>query len=80
MSAKTKKVSIPAKKNMDDWVEDKKKTARSKTKGVAGKQKRLTLDLPESVHKAIKRKAVDEGTTMVDLLRALLKKHFTIKK
>jgi predicted DNA binding CopG/RHH family protein len=77
MSAQTKKVSIPAKRRtVDDWVEG----ARSKTKGGAGKLKRLTLDLPEAVHKAIKRRAVDEGTTMVELLRTLLEKHFGTKK
>ena len=75
MSAKTKKVSIPAKRKVDDWVGGEKKT-----RGVAGKLKRLTLDVPEAVHKAIKRKAVDEGTSMVELLRALLEKHFGKKK
>jgi len=88
MSAQAKKkVSIPAKhRKVDDWVEGKKKTSpehSTRTKGVAGtpgKLKRLTLDLPESVHKAIKRKAVDKGTTMVELLRTLLEKHFSVKK
>ena len=36
------------------------------------KMKRLTLDIPESLHKIIKGKAVAEGRTMVDMLRELL--------
>ena len=40
------------------------------------KMKRLTLDIPEPLHRAIKRKAVDEGVTMVELLRTLLEQHF----
>jgi predicted DNA binding CopG/RHH family protein len=40
------------------------------------KMKRLTLDLPKPLHKAIKAKAVDQGVPMADLLRSLLEKHF----
>lgn len=40
------------------------------------KIKRLTLDIPEGLHRAIKRKAVEEGVTMADLLRVLLEQHF----
>lgn len=34
--------------------------------------KRLTLDIPESLHRRIKGRAVMEGTTMVNMLRELL--------
>ncbi len=44
------------------------------------KMKRLTLDIPESLHKAIKRQAVDTGVTMADLLRDLLEQHYGNKK
>lgn len=40
------------------------------------KIKRLTLDIPESLHRRIKGKAVMEGTTMVDMLRALLEETY----
>lgn len=40
------------------------------------KMKRLTLDIPEDLHRAIKRKAVDEGVTMAELLRSLLEQHY----
>lgn len=43
------------------------------------KIKRLTLDIPESLHKAIKLKATHEGVTMVELLRDLLEKHYGSK-
>lgn len=71
-----KKVNIgnrPTNKNIDNWV------------GVPNgsdlpveeiKMKRLTLDIPESLHKAIKRKATDEGVAMVDMLRELLEKYY----
>ena len=41
--------------------------------------KRLTLDLPEPLHRAIKRNAAEEGVTMAQRLRAILaeKYHFT---
>lgn len=41
------------------------------------KMKRLTLDIPEELHRAIKRKAVDEGVTMAELLRSLLEQHYS---
>ena len=40
------------------------------------KMKRLTLDIPEDLHRAIKLDAVHAGVTMVDRLRALLLKHY----
>ncbi len=41
--------------------------------------KRLTLDIPESLHRAIKHQAVDAGVTMADLLRELLEQHYGSK-
>jgi hypothetical protein len=40
------------------------------------KMKRLTLDISEDLHRAIKLDAVHAGVTMVDRLRALLLKHY----
>jgi len=40
------------------------------------KMKRLTLDLPEGLHRAIKRRAVEEGVTMVEMLRTLLEEQY----
>lgn len=38
--------------------------------------KRLTLDLPEPLHRAIKKNAAEEGVTMAQKLRALLTAHY----
>jgi hypothetical protein len=35
--------------------------------------KRLTFDIPESLHKALKRKAVDDGCTMRELIAKWIK-------
>ena len=40
------------------------------------KMKRLTLDIPESLHRAIKMRSVEEGVPMTDILRELLQEHF----
>jgi predicted DNA binding CopG/RHH family protein len=42
----------------------------------AVKLKRLTLDIPKPLHKAIKAQAVEEGIPMVDMLRTLLERHY----
>ena len=38
--------------------------------------KRLTLDIPEALHRRIKGKAVMEGVTMVNMLRELLEENY----
>lgn len=40
------------------------------------KMKRLTLDIPEALHREIKKNAAHEGITMVEKLRALLMQHY----
>jgi len=42
--------------------------------------KRLTLDLPQSLHTRIKREAVEQGVTMAQMLRALLLKHYGVSE
>ena len=42
----------------------------------AAKMKRLTLDLPEELHRVIKINAAKEGMTMAEKLRALLSKYY----
>jgi hypothetical protein len=59
--------------SIDDWV----KTPRTETEPITPvskpedgeKTKRLTLDIPESLHRAIKSQAAQAGTTMVEMLR-----------
>ena len=68
MSAK--QVSIPTKPNADKWVQQKQQ------KTSVGKIKRLTLDIPEVLHRKVKLKAVQEGTTIADMLRVLLEEQY----
>ena len=41
-----------------------------------GRMKRLTLDLHEPLHRAIKKNAAEEGVTMAQKLRSLLSRHY----
>lgn len=50
--------------------------AKEQASEKAVKMKRLTLDISKPLHKAIKAKAVEEGISIVDMLRALLKEHY----
>lgn len=40
------------------------------------KMKRLTLDIPETLHRSIKLQAVTQSVSMVDLLRTLLEQKY----
>jgi predicted DNA binding CopG/RHH family protein len=75
MGTKPGRTATPA--NVDDWVQ----TEPTKSTAVAAptKMKRLTLDIPEPLHKAIKTRSVQEGVAMVDMLRELLDKHYGVK-
>lgn len=42
------------------------------------KIKRLTLDLSEELHRAIKKNAAEEGVTMAEKLRMLLMEHYVL--
>jgi predicted DNA binding CopG/RHH family protein len=78
-----KKVNFGAKPNtqpanIDQWVQE--RTAEQKKNDLPDqpleKMKRLTLDIPEPLHRAIKSKAVAQGRTMVDMLRELLEETY----
>ena len=87
-AAKTsgKKVAFTAKPQqaqLDEWVSASESISepppepaipRSSIEGV--KMKRLTLDIPETLHRSIKLQAVTQSVSMVDLLRTLLEKVF----
>ncbi|MGG6267247.1 hypothetical protein ACQ4M3_41895 [Leptolyngbya sp. AN03gr2] len=53
------------------------KSDKKAEKEKATKLKRLTLDIPKPLHKAIKAQAVEEGIPMVDMLRTLLENHYS---
>ena len=65
-----KKLSIPPKPDAEGWVHQQKKKASSE------KMKRLTLDIPERLHRAIKMKAAEEGVTIAQQLRNLFEKQY----
>lgn len=66
--------------DLEKWVSDRSSVGEQPQQEQTEKMKRLTLDIPESLHKAIKRQAVDTGVTMADLLRELLEQHYGAKK
>ncbi len=75
-----KKVNINKKpdnkvSNIDQWVTER-TTDSTQPEQPVEKMKRLTLDIPESLHQAIKLKAVEQGVTMANMLRALLEEHY----
>ena len=60
-----KAVSIPQKPAAEAWVTQGREREARGDKAV----KRLTLDIPEDLHRALKRLALDEDRTMLDLAR-----------
>ena len=68
----------PSPSNPDDWVSDRAvgAAASAAKDDEPVKMKRLTLDIPESLHRAIKKKAVESGVTMAEQLRDLLEEHY----
>ena len=83
-----KKVDIgkkPTSKNqastdVDNWVSsntgESNKNDSQKTQEAKPKMKRLTIDVTEELHRAIKMKAVEAGTPMADMLRSLLEENY----
>ncbi|MBD2441013.1 hypothetical protein [Nostoc sp. FACHB-110] len=47
--------------DLDKWVSERPSAVSQSEQEQPEKMKRLTLDIPESLHKAIKRQAVDAG-------------------
>jgi predicted DNA binding CopG/RHH family protein len=67
--------------SVDEWVDTRSapgEIADSPEPSAASKEKvkRLTLDIPEALHRAIKGKAASEGVAMVDMLRELLEEKY----
>ena len=74
MSERTsrKRVPIPQKPTADQWVAQ----GQDPVPPPAAPIKRLTLDLPAPLHRAIKMRAVEEGTTILAMLQALLEQEY----
>jgi hypothetical protein len=67
-----KRVQIPQKPTADQWVAQGQEPAPPPAAPI----KRLTLDLPAPLHRAIKMRAVEEGTTILAMLQALLEQEY----
>jgi predicted DNA binding CopG/RHH family protein len=67
---------LPAIEEKEPAISPKIKTQRVADKSDKDTLKRLTLDIPESLHRRIKGKAVMEGVTMVNMLRELLEETY----
>lgn len=74
----TKKVAIGAKPRGKAPVAGAEQWVQSRG-GADGAMKRLTLDVPEALHRQIKMACASRGTKMADELRALLEAHFAGK-
>ena len=77
----TKKVSIgakptskPAPASADAWVE-----SRTGAADEPEKMKRLTIDVPESLHRAIKAQCAMRGSKIADEVRELLAERYAPK-
>ena len=80
----SKKVSIgarpsarqaPARPSADEWVGTRGETAATPTTPTEP-TKRLTIDLPESLHRRVKVGCAMEGTTVAAEVRGFLEKRF----
>lgn len=65
----TKPTNKPA--PVDTWVEN-------RAEGEAEAMKRLTIDIPESLHRAIKSQCALRGTKIADEVRELLLNKYTL--
>jgi hypothetical protein len=63
----TKPTNQPASAAVDTWVE-----SRSAGEAVTPAMKRLTIDIPESLHRQIKSQCAMRGTKIADEVRELL--------
>lgn len=64
--------SKPAPGNADAWVENRAAPTETPAAPSSEKMKRLTIDVPESLHRDIKRQCAEQGAKIADVARALL--------
>jgi predicted DNA binding CopG/RHH family protein len=79
IGAKPSSVSDPA--QLDQWVSERGESDGTESQSLESapesvKMKRLTLDISEDLHKAIKTRAVVEGVPMANMLRSLLEENY----
>lgn len=78
-----KKISITPKPinslsdgNLDSWVTQGKEDLNNDKKVPSEKIKRLTIDIPESLHRVIKAQCASRGNKIVDEIRELLEQKY----
>jgi predicted DNA binding CopG/RHH family protein len=79
VGTKPSSVSDPA--QLDRGVSERGESDGTESQSLASeresvKMKRLTLDISEDLHKAIKTRAVVEGVPMANMLRSLLEQYY----
>ena len=81
--AERKKVAIGGKPSrateataVDAWVANTPPAAAEAPEATAEPMKRLTIDVPASLHSRIKVQCAQEGQKMADVIRALLEERF----
>ena len=73
MAKKTALIKAPPKpRTADDFVV----AGREPAAAPGGRMKRLTLDVPLSLHKRIKKESAEREEPMADVLRAILEREF----
>ena len=72
MAQKEVKFTNPRAKQADEWVNQR---SESKSKAKEEKNKRLTIDIPESLHRELKAKVATEGTSIKNLLVGLIESY-----
>ncbi|NJN74084.1 MAG: hypothetical protein HC799_15370 [Limnothrix sp. RL_2_0] len=67
-----KRTGIPRKPmtEAENWVAERQAPIAAEPTPKVEKMKRLTIDVPESLHRSLKLKSVAEGMTMADLVRS----------
>lgn len=75
----TKRVAIGGKPSNKAATARAEQWVQSRVDGEAEPMKRLTLDVPESLHRRIKVACAARGTKMAEELRALLEAHYAGK-
>lgn len=80
----TQRPSSSSKAEADQWVQNGDPTPASTTAAASPAPppqreptRRLTLDIPDRLHRAMKIRAATTGVTMLDEVRALLEAHYS---
>jgi hypothetical protein len=63
--------------NVDNWVNGTEESLPEAPSVSTVSMKRLTLDIPDALHRQIKTNCAQRGTKMAEEIRALLEKHYS---